>query len=267
MRALEGKVAIVTGAAAGIGAATAALLARAGASVVAADINAAGAAATAERIRAAGGSCRPCSVDVACEDQVAAMVEQAVSAYGQLDILHNNAAVTGPSLRADRGVEHMDVDLWDRISAVNARGAALGCKYAIPEMRRVGGGAIINTASAAGGLGAYERTAYGASKAALITLTRYVATQHGRESIRCNAIVPGFVVGSDPKAYLSEEYRSMLRDAMLTDFCGTPEDVAELALFLASDSSRYITGQAIWIDGGASARSQNAVAQAMMGLQ
>lgn len=266
MGLLNGKVAIVTGAAGGIGAATAWRLASEGASVVVADIDVAGAQKVAQSINDSSHSAAPFQVDVTDEGQIAGMVEHAVRTFGQLDILHNNAAVTGTALRADGGVEELDATVWDRIIAVNARSAALGCKHAVPAMRRGGGGSIINTASAAGKLGAYGLTAYGASKAALITLTRYVATQHGGEKIRCNTIVPGLVMGSEPKTYLSDEQKGVLMKAMLTPFCGTPEDVAELALFLASDNSRYITGQAIWIDGGASARSQNAVAQMMAEL-
>jgi NAD(P)-dependent dehydrogenase (short-subunit alcohol dehydrogenase family) len=266
MTQLNGKVAIVTGSAGGIGAATARRLARAGASVVVADIDLTRAEAVAGAIVAEGGSASALQVDVSDEAQIAAMVEHAVDYFGRLDILHNNAAVTGTPLRGDGGVESLDADLWDRIMAVNTRGAALGCKHAVPALRRAGGGSIVNTASAAGRLGAYGLTAYGASKAAMITLTRYVATQHGREGIRCNTIVPGLVMGSEPKTYLTEAHKAVLMKSMLTPFCGTPEDVAELALFLASDNSRYITGQAIWIDGGASARSQNAVAQEIAGL-
>lgn len=265
MGSLNGKVAIVTGAAGGIGAATARRMAADGACVVVADINVEGARDVCAVINAAGHASTFMQVDVSDEAQIARLIEHALRSFDRLDILHSNAGLTGTPLRGDGGVEHLDSGLWDRIMAVNVRSAALGAKYAIPAMRRTGGGSIINTASAAGKLGAYELTAYGASKAAMITLTRYVATQHGSEGIRCNAIVPGLIMGTEQKPYLTDEYKAILMKGMLTPFCGTPDDVAELALFLASENSRYITGQAIWIDGGASARSQNAVAQEIAG--
>jgi len=257
-RRVEGKVALVTGAASGIGEATALLLAAEGARVVAVDLNGEGAARVAQAIRSLGGEALAVTADVSQEAAVAAAVGAAVETFGGLDILHNNAAGTGRFLDRDTEVVDMDLDYWNQALAVTLTSAMLGCKHAIPAMLAHGGGAIVNTASAAGGLGDDARTAYGAAKAGLMTLTRYVATQYGKRGIRCNTLVPGLVLSPSAREYVSGEHMISLRAAMLTPHVGEPGDAAQAVLFLASDESRYITGQALWLDGGVSARSQNA---------
>ena len=247
---LAGKVAVVTGSASGIGEATAKRFAALGASVVIADLNAAGARAVADQITAAGGAAVACGADVRDEEQVHAMVTAAVDAFGGLDVLHNNAANMSPDIIGnDRDVETMTVERWDETHAVALRGAMLGCKHAVPLMRRRGGGSIINTASTSGQTGELIRAAYGSAKAGVIELTRSVATAYGHESIRCNAIAPGLIMTA-PSIALDPDYLDRSRQARLIKRDGTPEDIAAMAAFLASDASGYVTGQVFNVDGG-----------------
>ena len=250
---VEGKVAVVTGGGSGIGAATAELLASEGAAVVVADLVGERAAATVERIVAARGRAVATTTDVSDEAQVVAMVETAVQEFGRLDTLHNNAALVAPDQFAlDRGIVDMPVDTWDRIMGVNLRGVMLGCKHAIPHMIRGGGGSIINMSSGSSRLGDFQRTAYGASKSGVNALSSYVATQHGRHRIRVNTILPGLILTPAAHDNLPADRKDILADNVLVPYFGEPIDVAYLVLFLASDESRYITGQLFPIDGGMS---------------
>jgi NAD(P)-dependent dehydrogenase (short-subunit alcohol dehydrogenase family) len=250
---LAGKVAIVTGAAGGIGAACASELAARGAAVVVADVNGQGAKAHAEAIAASGGRAVGLIVDVADEEAIRGMVDAAISTYGGLDILHNNAAATGGSLQDDDLVT-MDVDVWDRTMAVNLRGAFLGCKHAIPHMIERGGGVIINTSSGAGTLAEPLRIAYGASKAALNSLTRGVAVRYGKQGIRCVAVAPGITMAPEAQQFIgdSQWFRMMSRHHASSRL-GTPRDIAKLVAFLASDDAGFITGSVHAIDGGITA--------------
>lgn len=252
MKKLEGKVAIVTGGASGIGLGAVHRLAEDGAAVAVADVNAEGAQQVADEINKNGGKAIAITVDVAKEEEVKAMIDKTVEAFGRLDILHNNAA-WGPM--NDKGIPEMDVDMWDAVMGINLRGPMMGCKYAIPEMRKVGGGSIINTASANGKVGDYERTAYSASKAGLMSLTRSVATQHGKEGIRCNTVLPGLIVTPATRRKFSTELMELMEEGNLTPYVGGPEDIAALVSFLASEESRYITGQEINCDGGVLVRA------------
>jgi NAD(P)-dependent dehydrogenase (short-subunit alcohol dehydrogenase family) len=248
---LAGKVAIVTGAASGIGRATALLMAREGAAVVVADVNGAGAAAVAKEIEAAGGAALGQPADVAEEASVVAMVDAAVKRFGGLDVLHNNAAAVDPALMSrDGDVVDLDVGVLDRTLAVNLRGPMLGCKHAIPRMLARGGGAIVNTSSASGLVGDPVRTAYGVSKAGLDSLTRYVATQYGKRGIRCNSIAPGVVATPALAANVPPEMIAIYERSHLTPRLGRPEDIAAAVAFLASDDAAFITGQTISVDGG-----------------
>jgi NAD(P)-dependent dehydrogenase (short-subunit alcohol dehydrogenase family) len=248
MKRLDSKIAIITGAASGIGRATARRVAAEGARTVVADLNGAGAKQVADEISAAGGEATAVQADLGDNDSARAMVEAAVTAYGGLDILHNNAAATRLAATEDRPVSAADPAVWDETMRVNLRGALVAIQAAVPHMIARGGGSVINTASGAGLTGDLRNPAYGASKAALISLTRYVATEFGKQGIRCNAISPGFIVIPE-KAGRKAVEATMLRHH-LTPRLGRPEDIAALVVFLASDESAFITGQNICVDGG-----------------
>lgn len=251
MGRVDNKVAIVTGAASGIGRATALLLAREGAAVVVADLNAAGAEVVAGEIVSAGGKAVAQPVDISDEAAVKAMVQCAVDQFGGLHILHNNAALTSASQHAhDIGIVEMEVEYWDRALAVNLRGPMLGCKHAIPHMIRAGGGAIINTSSNQSLAGDLSQSAYSASKAAVNQLTRTIATRYGRDGIRCNTVSPGMIRTAGAKEAVTEEMFAMIESHNLVGRTGRPEDLAWAVLFLASDEASFITGQLLSVDGG-----------------
>jgi NAD(P)-dependent dehydrogenase (short-subunit alcohol dehydrogenase family) len=251
MGRLDGKVAIVTGAASGIGRCSATTMAREGARVVVADRNGDGADTVAAEIRAAGGDAVGCRADIAVEDEVKAMVDAAVSTFGGLDVLHNNAALTDASAHArDNTVLDLDVEVWDRSMAVNARGAMLACKHAVPHMIAAGGGSIINTASNQALAGDLSQTAYGAAKGAVVTLTMSVATAFGKQGVRCNCISPGAIRTPSLMSACPPAVIDLIEANNLVARIGEPEDIANLALFLASDESSFITGLTIRCDGG-----------------
>jgi NAD(P)-dependent dehydrogenase (short-subunit alcohol dehydrogenase family) len=245
---LDGKIAIITGAASGIGEATARRVAAEGARTVVADLDAAGAKRVAGEIADAGGDSTAVQVDLGDPESVRAMVRTAVASYGGLDILHNNAAATRLAATRDLPVSAADPGVWDETMRVNLRGAMVAIQAGVPHMIARGGGSVINTASGAGLTGDLRNPAYGASKAAVVSLTRYVATEFGKQGIRCNAISPGFIVipGKPGRDAVAE---TMLRHH-LTPRLGAPDDVAALVVFLASDESEFITGQNICVDGG-----------------
>ena len=247
---LEGKVAIITGAASGIGAETATRLAQEGAAVVVADINLPGAEQLVARIIQTGAAAAAVRVDLGGEQSIIEMISFAGERFGGLDILDNNAADTRLSATRDGGVEHTDTEVWDTLMRINLRGTMIACKAAIPRMRARGGGSIINMSSGSGLTGALAPTAYGVSKAGIITLTQYVATQHGKEGIRCNAIAPGLIVTDAASSYASGPFGEMMLRHHLTPRLGTPADIASAVAFLASDEASFITGQVISVDGG-----------------
>jgi NAD(P)-dependent dehydrogenase (short-subunit alcohol dehydrogenase family) len=251
---LEGKVAIVTGAAGNIGSETSRALAEAGARVVLVDVEAESLAALAASMKSAGYDVLAAPADVTQEADVVRVVDQAVHAFGGVDILDNNAG--GTMLTATHGdgdVTTATVELWDQLMAVNLRGPMLFCKYTIPLMISRGGGSIINISSGTSLAGNNANTAYACSKAGLNTLTKYVATSHGAAGIRCNALALGLVGPANLADLPPMEDTSML-DAhvahKLVGRLGVPRDIADVVVFLASARAGFITGQVISVDGG-----------------
>jgi NAD(P)-dependent dehydrogenase (short-subunit alcohol dehydrogenase family) len=251
---LAGKAAIVTGGGGGIGGASARALARAGAAVLVVDIDQGAAESVAGGISGAGGDAAAFRADLSDESQVVAALDEASSRFGRLDVLHNNAALTDSDfLHRDTAVTELSLEVWERTLAVNLRSQMLTCKHAVPIMVQGGGGSIVNMSSGASLKGDRTRTAYGVSKAGVNALTMYVATSHGKQGIRANTILPGLVLTDAVRAHLDEAMLAGLGKATLTPYVGQPEDIAEVVVFLASDESRYITGQMIAVDGGMSA--------------
>ncbi|GAA2398092.1 SDR family NAD(P)-dependent oxidoreductase [Nonomuraea africana] len=250
MNTLEGKIAIVTGGASGIGRATALTFAREGARVVVADIDGPGAEATVEQIAAVAGDKAAVAVraDVSDSDDCRRIVQTALDTFGGLHVLFNNAGIIRRTTALD-----LDVEEWDRVMAVNVRSVFLMCKHAIPAMTE--GGSIVNTGSGWGLKGGGNAISYCASKAAVVNMTRALAIDHARAGIRVNSVNPG----DTDTPMLREEARQLGEDwaAFQTDAAdrpmgrsGTPDEIAQAVLFLASDAASYITGSALVVDGG-----------------
>jgi NAD(P)-dependent dehydrogenase (short-subunit alcohol dehydrogenase family) len=251
MSTLRGKVAIVSGASAGIGLATARALANAGASVVLTATRAQNVEPAAAALRAGGAQALALALDLADEHSIAMLFSEVIAKFGRLDILHNNASDLSVTER-DMNIETMALDVWDRVFLVNVRGTMLCCRAALALMVRQGGGVIINTASALGLQGADVQAAYAASKAAVIQMSRSIAASHGKLGVRCNAVVPGLIATEAAKQHLPPALWRIQESENLTPYVGVAEDIAQTVAFLVSDGARYITGQAIVVDGGAS---------------
>jgi NAD(P)-dependent dehydrogenase (short-subunit alcohol dehydrogenase family) len=238
----SGKVAIVTGAGGGIGRAAALAFAAAGALVAAADIDGEAAAETAAFISKAGGTSLAVRADTSLAEDATALVGQTVAAFGRLDIAFNNAGISG----GRPGADDFDEARYDRVMAVNAKGIWLGMKYQIPEMRRAGGGAIVNMASIAGltGVGALS---YTASKHAVIGMTKAAATRYAGEKIRINAICPGAV---DTPMLARATAGLLPPPAGTTGPLAAATDIAAAVLWLCSPEASFITGHPLVVDGG-----------------
>lgn len=247
---LTGKVAIITGAASGMGRAASLLFARAGANVVVADLNEDGGEETAA-LASASNKALFQRTDVSREDDVAALIAAAISAFGRLDIMFNNAGIGG----AVGPLEGISVEDWDRTQAVCLRGVFLGIKHAVGPIRSAGGGSIISTASIAGVQGFPNLHAYSAAKAGVVNLTRSAALEFACDRIRVNCIAPGGI--STPIVYGPETNKAMVEEMLAKGQpyprAGQPEDIANAALFLASDAAQFITGHTLVVDGGATA--------------
>jgi NAD(P)-dependent dehydrogenase (short-subunit alcohol dehydrogenase family) len=250
MDRLNGKVAIVTGAASGIGAATAEALAREGARVVVADIDADGANRQAGRIRDTGGDAIGVAVDIGDESNVRELINATLEAFGRLDIVHNNAAATRLGGVLDAGVHEADLDVWLETMRVNVCGTMLVTKHALVPMLDQRAGSIINTSSAAALAGDLGHPAYSASKAAIISLTQSVATRYGKAGIRCNTVLPGLILTEAAKAAFAGPRGEMMLRHHLTPRLGQPEDVAAAVVYLASDEAAFVTGHVLNVDGG-----------------
>lgn len=256
MGVLDGRVAIVTGAATGIGRASAIEFARAGARVIVSDVREDELARTAEAVHAAGGEVAAVSADLANADACGGMVARAREVWGRIDVLFNNAGVG--TMVVGGTVETIDVERWDLAQDVNVRAMYLVSRAVIPAMRAVGGGSIVNTASVAAFRGSMGRPthAYAASKGAVLALTRSMAASYGRDRIRVNAICPG-TIRTRLTADIIEraEREAAAGRGIPLGRVGEPEDIARCALFLASDAAAWISGAAIVVDGGALAAS------------
>lgn len=258
---LRGKVAIITGAAGGLGRECAQVLAMQGAQVVVADIDGDKADAVAAGIVNDGGQAIAVRVDVTSEDQVRAMADAAVQAFGRIDVLYNNAALLTVEQRSlDRDVCNMDGDAWDRAMAVNLKGAMLCSKHTIPVMLKGGGGSLIHAASGLGAQGDITLTAYAASKAGLMMLSKSIAAQYGKQGIRSNAVQIGLVLAENAEHTMPDELKTIILDQHLTPTLGQPRNIADVVAFLASDESAFITGHTLVVDGGFSSHTPSMVA-------
>jgi meso-butanediol dehydrogenase / (S,S)-butanediol dehydrogenase / diacetyl reductase len=244
---LANKVALITGAGSGIGQATARLFASEGASVGVMDFNEAAAIATANAIAAQGGKALAIAGDVSLEADVRRMVEETVARFGRLDVLYNNAGTVNQPMTQ---MAELSVEDYDRVMAVNARGVYLGIKHAIPHMKREGG-SIINTASQAAFMAIIGGASYCASKAAVVGLTRVAALEYAQFKIRVNCICPG-IIDSPLISNISAQadINTAAWEINALKRRGLPEEIAKVALFLASDDSSYISGAPFSIDGG-----------------
>lgn len=245
---LENKTAIITGAGSGQGQAAAVGFAKEGARVVVADVNEAGGQETVDQIKSAGGEAIFVRTDVSDAAQNENLVRQSVSAFGGIDVFYANAGVwlTG---KGDGPVTDLEEDMWHKVININLTGIYLGCKYVIPELVKAGGGSIICTSSVAGLNGSFRAHAYGASKGGVIALARSMAMTYGRHNIRVNVICPG-AIDTPMVADLFGANRDRAASAQLIRRLGTPTDIANLALYLASDESAWMTGSVITLDGG-----------------
>lgn len=250
MGRLNGKVAIVTGAARGQGAAEAEIFAKEGAKVIATDIQIDLLHQVETKIREAGGEVRSMKLDVSSEEDWKTVIRETVDIYGKVDILVNNAGVI-----ISNNIENCNINEWNKIQSINSTGVYLGMKYTITEMLRTGGGSIINISSVDSLVGGSSSAAYAASKGAVRSLSRHAAIDFAKHNIRVNSVFPGYILTpmnenlfSDPK---KKEYIS---SQTALPFLGEPEDIAYGVLYLASDEARYVTGAELVIDGGFTAK-------------
>jgi NAD(P)-dependent dehydrogenase (short-subunit alcohol dehydrogenase family) len=249
---LQEKVSIITGAGSGMGRVAAIRFAGEGSSVVVADSNEAAAQETVNQIRATGGMAEAIKTDISLEADAKAMVDLAISRFGRLDVLYNNAGIMP---EADHSVIDTPVDAWDQVMAVNVRGVYLACKYAIPRMIENGSGSVINVSSFVALLGcSVPQDAYTASKGAVLALTRSLAVQFAPKGVRSNAILPGPVETPLLMDWLlkDEQAKNLRLARNPTGRFGKAEEVVALALYLASDESKWTNGASLVIDGGIS---------------
>jgi len=244
---LEGKVAIVTGAASGMGAATARRFAREGASVVIADMLEDEGHAVAQQIVTANGVGEFMKLDVANEANWKAVVDATLAKYGKLDILVNNAGISGSAV-----TDVLDTAMWDKLMEVNGRGTFLGVKFAVPAMKAAGGGSIVNLSSISGVVGQNRiHVGYNASKGAVRTLTKSAAVQFGADKIRVNSIHPGLMPAMRTSGATADPgFRAAMLKSVPLGRSGESDEVANAILFLASDEASYITGAELYVDGG-----------------
>jgi NAD(P)-dependent dehydrogenase (short-subunit alcohol dehydrogenase family) len=246
MDRLADKVALITGAGSGIGRATATLFAREGAEIMVADFVPQSGHETVRLIQEAGGQAAFVEADVSKSSDAQKMITSTVDTFGRLDILFNNAGIQGKfTMTADLAEE-----VWDRVFATNVKGVFLGSKYAIPVMLKQGGGVIISTASVSGMMGLPGVAAYGASKAGVIQLTKTMALEYADRNIRVNCICPGTIMTGITAAAYDPDNPPPFKQSQAMRRYGQAEEVAKVALYLASDDSSFVTGTCAVVDGG-----------------
>ena len=244
----DGKVALVTGGASGIGRATALTFAREGAKLVIADMHEDGGQQTVHLITEKGGEAIFVRTDVSKAVEVQALISKAVETYGRLDCAHNNAGIAG-GLRA-RTADYPE-DRWHQVIAVNLTGVWLCMKYEIPQMLSQGGGAIVNTASAAGLVGTRGTSAYVASKHGVVGLTKTAALEYAQQGIRVNCVCPGAIqTPMTDRAWSDPERRARVIASEPVGRIGNPEEIAEAVVWLCSDAASFVTGHTMTVDGG-----------------
>ncbi|PYN06621.1 MAG: cyclopentanol dehydrogenase [Candidatus Rokuibacteriota bacterium] len=244
---LAGKVALVSGGASGMGQSEATIFAKEGAKVIVADVLEAEGKQIADKIVSGGGQARFVKLDVTSEGEWDAATKAALSAFGKLDVLVNNAGISGTY-----DPDMLSSAAWDKVMAVNAKGVFLGMKYAIPLMKQAGGGAIVNISSISGFVGQDGvHMAYNASKGAVRIMTKTAAVQFAADNIRVNSVHPGFMPPMrTSKTSADPTWRAKMLDAVPMKRAGRVEEVAHAVLFLASDEASYITGTELVVDGG-----------------
>jgi NAD(P)-dependent dehydrogenase (short-subunit alcohol dehydrogenase family) len=256
MARLAGKVAVVTGGSMGIGAATCEVLAREGASVAVTDVVDDAGREVAERVQNAGGTARYWHLDVADEAAVERVLAEVVDAFGRLDVMINNAGIAG----ADKPTDEVTVEEWEQVIGINVRGVFLCTKYAIPHLRRAGGGCIINLSSIYGIISAPDIPPYHASKGAVRVMTKTDALLYAKDKIRVNSVHPGFIwtplveelARNSPQGL--EAFRRELDSRHPIGHVGEPDDIAHGIVYLASDEAKFVTGSELVIDGGYTAQ-------------
>lgn len=253
---LLGRVAVITGGAGGIGRASALALGDMGAKVVIADISIDAARKVAEGLNSDGLEAHAVQVDVVDEASVKAMVDEAKDVFGRVDILYANAAALDLEMQQhDRDVISMDPEIWDRAMAVNLKGAMLCCKHVLPDMLERKAGSIVLASSGMGFQGEITRSAYAASKAALMMLAKSLAAQYGKRGVRANAVQIGYLPPQDASKSTLPEVVDILVSHNLVPYKLEPRHIADVVAFLASDAASAITGQTIVADGGFSAHT------------
>ncbi|OMF22706.1 short-chain dehydrogenase [Paenibacillus sp. FSL H8-0548] len=248
---LQGKIALITGGGSGIGKTTGELFAREGATVIINDIDAAKGRETEQSIQAEGGSALFLHADVTDSESVRLMVEAAIQAYGRIDILFNNAGISGVG-----AIHEIEPEAWDRVIQVNLRGVFLPSKHVIPYMMERKVGNIINMSSCIAEIGLARRASYSATKGAVLALTKSMQVDYAKYNIRVNAVLPGTIMTPFVEQYLHSSYEdpelaiAAIKTRQLSGELGRPVDVANAVLFLASDESSFMMGSPLYIDGG-----------------
>ncbi|MBP1995904.1 SDR family NAD(P)-dependent oxidoreductase [Paenibacillus eucommiae] len=249
---LQDKVTLITGSGSGIGRSSALLFAKEGATVIVNDLNIENGQETVELIKAAGGKAAFFQADVTNAESVKTMIDQVIDEYGQIHVLFNNAGISGVG-----ALHEVEPDQWDRVMNINVKGVFIPSKYVLPHMMEKGYGSIINMSSCVAEIGLARRASYGASKGAVLALTKSMQVDYASYGIRVNALLPGTIFTPFVENYLKNSYDdpeaaiASIKLRQLSGELGMPEDVANAALFLASDESKFMMGSPLYIDGGA----------------